>query len=95
MSATVDLPEIAWSVRQLGLGLGESGHWCICSEMALCPHSRSLANKDAAQCIEGLLRGSRIAALGHLANGRSGPIALIRCPKRHARLIRPRQARTL
>ena len=37
MSAIVDLPEVAWSVRQLGLGLGESGHWCICSEMALCP----------------------------------------------------------
>ena len=37
MSVIVDLPEVAWSVRQLGLGLGESGHWCICSEMALCP----------------------------------------------------------
>lgn len=41
MSATVDLPEISWSVRQLGLGLGESAHWCIGSEMALCPRLAS------------------------------------------------------
>lgn len=39
----------------------------------LVPQCCPLANKNAAQCVERLLRGSCGAALGHLAKGGRGP----------------------